>query len=154
MANFREAYRNMDIDEYRRILHNSFIFRYQDQDIQELNLPSDHHNRDEELTITQNMFSRNPIETPEGTVPGISEISFDVMNPLSIWEVMTDGDFEGSSRRLYYVTLNITRPGANTIQVEGQTEFFVIGRDSLHNGTPSKYWQLTGQVDWTNTGDG
>jgi hypothetical protein len=152
MSNFVAAYQKMDIDAYRQTLHDTFIFRYQAFDVEALNLPSDHHNRDEELKITENMFSRHPVTHPDGTtVPGIAGISFDVIDPLTTWDLEYSGDFEGSYGCLFYVRLNIKRPEDNAIVVEGESLFYATARDTLVNDSPVRYWTLTGQIDRTNT---
>ncbi len=154
MSNFQLTYMRMDDEGYRNVLHTNYLFRFQEFDIDELDLPSDHLNRDEDLEVMTRVFSGDAVVNSQGeTIPGISQITFPILTPQTIWDGSTDPDFPNAQRRLYWVELNFSRPGASTIIVQGQTEFFVTSRDSLQgDGTTAQYWQLVGQVDRTDTG--
>ena len=147
IENLRSAYERMDIDVYRPILHPTFRFMFQQFDIDNLILPSDHFTREEDLESTTNLFSGNPVNG----VPGVSQITWPILSGTGVWEDSTNPDFPDSRRRLYNLEMNITRPGATTIIVRGQQEFYVASRDSVHNGVPTQFWQMLGQIDLTDT---
>ncbi|MFH1845570.1 MAG: hypothetical protein ABIF77_20480 [bacterium] len=158
MANFRESYSKMDIDEYRNILHTEYKFFFQEYDINELGLLSDHLNRDDELDATRNMFSGEPIPNPgaiepePNPIPAISTIEFSLLDPLGTWGPSFHPEFPSARRALYAIVLSITRPGAKTISITGKQEFYVISRDSvMTDGSTKDYFQLLGQVDMSDT---
>jgi hypothetical protein len=143
MANFRQAYSTMDIAWYRDVLHDQYKFMFQQTDIEHLGLPSDHLTREEELLVADNMFQGRG-ENP------IAQITIQVLNPQNAWQDVTDHpDFPNSRRRAYDITMYIERPGATTLKVEGQQEFFVVRHEFVIDGSPREGWQLVGQVDRT-----
>jgi hypothetical protein len=150
IKNLQEAYVKMDIDGYRNVMHKDYIFKFQQYDIDNLNLPSDHFTREEDLASTQNLFSGQAV----GGVPAVSSITWNVLDGIGIWETSYNPEFPNAQRRLYNFVININRPGATTIVVTGQQEFYVTSRDSLVEGSPTPYWELLGQVDLSDTGPG
>jgi hypothetical protein len=144
MANFREAYSKMDLDGYRDVLHPDFRFMFQQLDIEHLGLPSDHWTREEELLSANKMFNGL------GPTP-ISKINIDVMDPQTPWQDTGSGhpDFPDSRRRVYAISMEITRPGDTTLMVTGLQEFFAVSRDSVVSGATVPYWELYGQIDRT-----
>ncbi|MFH1845897.1 MAG: hypothetical protein ABIF77_22160 [bacterium] len=158
LANFRESYSKLDIDEYRNILHTNYRFFFQDHDITTLGLLSDHYNRDDELDATTNMFSGEPKPNPGAIppepdpIPAISNIEFSLLDPVGTWGPSFHPDFPNARRALYTIELSITRPGAKTIVISGRQEFYVISRDSvMTDGSTKDYFQLLGQVDMSVT---
>ena len=148
IQNLREAYENMDIDTYRHALHPNFVFKFQQYDIDNLNLPSDHLTREEDLLSTVNMFSGRPV----GDVPGVILISWPVLERQSIWETSYNPEYPDAQRGLFHFAINITCPGATTIVITGQQEFYVTSRDSIVAGSPTPYWQLLAQIDLSDIG--
>ncbi len=148
IQNLRSAYQQMNIDAYRHILHPNFVFKFQQYDIDNLNLPSDHFTREEDLASTENMFSGQIV----GEVPAVGSISWPMLEGISVWETSYNPEYPNSQRRLYSFAINITRPGATTLIFHGQQEFYVTSRDSMVDGSPTPYWQLLGQVDLSDTG--
>jgi len=150
MANFKAVYERMDINLYGQLLHTDYKFKYLPEDVENLNLPDAFHNRDDEVGIMTNIFSQQPVTNSRGELQAaITAVTVSVLDPQTVWEDSTDPDFPNSRRRLYSVNLEFTRQTDNTIIVQGQQEFFVTSRDSLHNGIPKQYWQLVGQIDQT-----
>lgn len=141
--NLQEAYEKMDIDGYRNVLHMNYIFKFQQYDIDNLNLPSDHLTREEDLESSTNLFSGNAVNG----VPGVSQITWPSNEKEGTWETSYNPEFPNSQRCLYNFEMNITRPGATTIIVKGKQEFYVAERDSMVDGSPRQYWELLGQVD-------
>jgi hypothetical protein len=144
----RDAYTSMDIDAYRALLHTDFIFKFQQWDVDNLGLPSDHLVREDDLASTQNLFSGQPV----GGEPGVSRITWSLMEGIGVWEASANQEFPGAMRRLYNFGINITRPGSTTLIIEGQQEFYATSRDTTINGTPASYWKLVGQVDLSYSG--
>ena len=146
MSNFQNAYSEMYMDEYRNILHSDYKFFYQQADIDNLGLASDHHNRDEELQTTGHIFSHNP--SPSSGEAGVSDIDFNFLEAATTWEDSFYPDFPGARRALYQIILFFERPGTTTIEVQGNQEFYAIARDSVQaDDTVKDYYQLVGQVD-------
>jgi hypothetical protein len=150
MANFKAVYERMDVNLYGQLLHTNYQFKYKPEDVENLGLPSDFHNRDDELGIMTNIFSQQPVTNSRGDlVAAITAVTVGTLDLQTPWEDSTDPDFPNSRRRLYQVSLEFTRQTDNTIIVTGQQEFFVSSTDSLHSGIPKQYWQLVGQIDRT-----
>ncbi|MFH1844357.1 MAG: hypothetical protein ABIF77_14245 [bacterium] len=158
MANFHEAYSNLDIDGYRDLLHPDFKFFFQEYDINTLGLLSDHLDRDGEIDVSTNLFSGEPIPIPGAIspepdpIPGISTIDISLLLPVGTWGPSFHPGFENSRRALYTIELSVNRPGNKTITITGRQEFYVISRDSTQSdGSIRPYFQLVGQVDMSNT---
>jgi hypothetical protein len=150
MANFQSAYSGRDIEGYEHVVHSDFIFLLQPHDVDLHNLSEDYLDRQQELAIAQNMFSGNPVEGPDGPVPGISQIELRDLEPLTTWHMISSGEFAGASRRVYDVEIAMQRPGAGGITIEGPTDFYLSSREStLADETVRQYWQLRGQNDQT-----
>jgi hypothetical protein len=149
MANFVAAYSARNIDGYREVLHDDFRFMFQQADIQNFGLPTNHLDRDQEIAISQVMFSGAP---GPGGVPGISQIAIQVFVPQTAWEDVGDHpDFPGSRHRIYAINMDVVRPNSTTLQVQGQAEFFVVSQDSMTQGGVLPYWQILGHLDQTET---
>jgi hypothetical protein len=146
----RDAYTSMDIDAYRGLRHADFVFKFQQYDIDNLNLPADHLTRMEDLVSTQNLFSGQAVSG----VPAVASITWPVLEGIGVWEASVNPEFPNTMHRLYNFMINITRPGATTIIITGQQEFYAASRDSLIDGTLTPYWELLGQVDLSDNGGG
>jgi len=153
MARFQASHAGMDIDEYEDALHPDFRFRFQDFDIENLDLDDEFLGRADDLIIQERIFEGDPVINSQGeTVPGISQIVFPVLVPQTIWSESVNPDFLGCQRRLYVLEMDLSRPGASTMIVQGQAEFFVAAADTvLGDGTEMQYWQIKGIVDRTYT---
>jgi hypothetical protein len=146
MENFKTAYGRMDIDGYRDVLHDDYIFKFKQEDVENLGLEYDRWYKDEELEGAQNLFSGQP--SPSTGEAGVSGIEWSLLSPVGTWEDSTDPDFPNSERALYNIFLRIERPGTTTIEIQGQQIFYVTSRDSvMGDGTTRPYFQLVGQVD-------
>jgi hypothetical protein len=150
IKNLQEAYVKMDIDGYRNVMHKDYIFKFQQYDIDNLNLPADHLTRMEDLVSTQNLFSGQAVSG----VPAVASITWPVLEGIGVWEASVNPEFPNTMHRLYNFMINITRPGATTIIITGQQEFYAASRDSLIDGTLTPYWELLGQVDLSDNGGG
>ncbi len=146
ITNFLASYREMDIEGYREVLHDDFRFYFQPFDIENHNLPSDHWRKDEELTVSENIFSGE--SCPEEQ-PGFSQITINIFVPLTPWTDSIHPDFPNVRRALYQVSMSAIRPGSTTIEVDGLADFFATSRDSVTDSGTLPYWQLIGHVDLT-----
>jgi len=153
LANFRRAHEDRNINDYRNTLHTDYKFILREQDIIEQLWPIDHFDRDEDLAIMTRIFSGEPYFPPEGAPEAaVTQISFSVLDRLSVWETSTHPDFRNADRALFEVDLEFMRPVSTTLLVSGQVEFYVTSRDSLHDDTTRPYWQILGIVDGTDSG--
>ena len=149
MANFSTAYSEMDINQYREILHPDFIFKFLATDLEQIEVPGgDRWFRVDELESTTKMFNGSPGWDGENTVPGISDITFELFDQDGVWGETDDNvDFPGTQRAVYNVQVSFLRAGNATIQVKGQALFYVTAKDSTNGGLPAQYYQLQGWVD-------
>ena len=139
----RNAYTRMDIDTYRSLLRADFVFKFLQYDIDNLGLPADHLTRQEDLVSTSWLFSGSPV----GDVPAVALISWPVLEAIGTWEASANPEFLGAMHRIYNFEINIARPGATTMIIMGQQEFYVTSRDTTIDGTLTPYWELLGQID-------
>jgi hypothetical protein len=148
MLMFKEVYAAMDIDAYAHLLDQEFLFKYRQEDVENLGLPYDRHDRSGELACTENMFSGEPASTSGEA--GISGIEWSLLQPVSNWEDSTDDDFPGASRRLYNIILRFLRPAGTNLDIQGQQIFYVAHTDTvLSDSTVRSRYRLVGQVDMT-----
>ena len=165
MSNFQLAYSGMDYEKYQEVLHANFRFLFKPEDA--VGLPDDVLTRDEELTISYNMFSGEPRPQPDGPPePGITRITISQLNRKDAWIAVDPSDpnfYEpedvangkhASEQATYEVQMQIERDQGSQLQVAGDTIFFVASRDSLVNGVIKRYYQLRGQRDLTRSTGG
>ena len=150
---FLTAHEEMDIDTYGKLRHEGFKFLLQRDDIENLGLPFDHLNRDDDIACMTHIFSGEPYLRPNGEVEaGISQITFSILDQRSTWEPSDHPDFPDAQRALFEVDLEFSRPAYTTILINGLAEFYVTSRDSLYHGENVQFWQIRGIVDQTNSG--
>ena len=149
MQNFEKAYGLMDIVQFREILHPSFIFKFLATDLDHIEVPGgDRWFCANELTSTTRMFNGSPGFDGENTVPGISDITFELFDQDGVWGETDDPvDFPDAERAVFNAQVSFLRAGNTTIQVKGQALFYVTSKDSTHDGEPAPYYQLRGWVD-------
>ena len=165
MSNFQLAYSGMDYEKYQEVLHGNFRFLFKPEDA--VGLPDDVLTRDEELTISYNMFSGEPRPQPDGPPePGITRITISQLNRKDAWIAVDPSDpnfYEpedapngkhASLQATYEVQMQIERDQGSQLQVAGDTIFFVASRDSLVGGVIKPYYQLRGQRDLTRSTGG
>jgi hypothetical protein len=144
MNNFLHSYGEMNLEEYNRVLHPDFRFIFQPFDVEDLGLPTDYIDQDDELIIANNMF--------QGLVePVIAQIHFNIFNPAGVWEPSAHPDFPPPAMsRIYLIDMAVFRPTHTTILIEGYAEFFAVARDSvIEGGSVVPYWELLGHRDLT-----
>ena len=142
----QHAYRDMDLADYRALLHEDYRFYFLQSDITNLGLPFDHLTRAEEDSVAAHMFSGRP--APNTGEAAISGITWSLLEGIGIWEDSQNLEFPGARRRLYVIQLAFERPGATTMVIRGEQEFFAAGRDTvLPDEGQVTVWTLRGQVD-------
>jgi len=97
------------------------------------------------------MLSGQPVMDPDGDlIPGIAAISVELMEQQGDWAHSLFGDpLVDAQVGLFDVVFSLDRAGVASLRVQGQVRFFVVGRDSLHEGVERTYWQMIGQEDLT-----
>ena len=150
MANFKLAYDNMDIDEYRDALHADFIFVFADGS--PAAPTTGIYTREEDLQSTTRMFRGEQGQDLDGIVkPGVRDIEFTQLVRLTDWEDV-DGDdlyFPGARRALYDVRIVfiLETESLNTITIDCQQLFYVKPvTEPVDGGTRERYY-LIGQQD-------
>ena len=75
MTNFKNAYEEMDIDEYDNVLHEDFLFVFADGS--SVAPPSGFYTRAQDLESTTNMFAGEQGLDPDGIPkPGVRAVSY------------------------------------------------------------------------------
>jgi len=144
IENFKQAYAEMNVDEYRNVLHLDYKFIFIDN--------AEIWTRDEDLRSTENMFAGNPGVDEEGNLrDGVQSITIDKLIQQTPWENVppTDPDFPDSEQSLFEVRIIFTlEGGANTITVASDQQFYVISEevDQGDQTTRTRYY-LSGQRD-------
>lgn len=152
MENFRTVYETMDYNGYRDMLHPDYIFLLQDRTQELYPDVGKTFDRAEDLRLTERMFSGQPQVDPLGNdVPGISTISIDRLLQIGNWATSPPDDTNFPNARFgkFDVDFSFDRPGFSTLKVSGEIIFYVVGRDSVYQGTNQTYYQLIGQRDQT-----
>jgi len=151
MDNFLAAVGEMDSLAFATLLHPDYRFLFSGSDLNVFELLTGHLTATEELTIAWNMFSgqaipRHVLNAAATTGAGIASITFVRFDPMdSEWyEPPEDSPFQGTLRRLFNLEIHVERPGATTLQISGQQEFFVVSRDSFIADATHDYFQLRG----------
>ena len=148
VENFKKIYEEGDIDAYREILHDDYLFV--------LKHPiegAEYFNYDTELVVAQKMFSG---AAGADGAPAIVAIRFDY-EALGVWDTVTadDANFGGydppARFRDYTVDMYITRQTDTDIIVRGSARFYAITDHTEEiQGQQKPIWQLLGQRDNTN----
>lgn len=137
MAIFRELYAARNLDCYRKLLSNDFLFVDQDGGFDDY---------DDEIRIVDQMF--NGLEGDNQII--ISDISIDRLEPQGVWSLTPANDphfagFPESWYRAYLIDLKFFISGQNLIlRVQGPVLFYV-----LDEGDTSNDVRLLGIVDAT-----
>ena len=147
-----QACEDRDAATYAALLDAGFEFLPQDADLGFFGLPSGYRiDRDEEASIAANLFSGQP--SPSTGEAGVRDIRFNVMDGVGQWADSQNPLFPGCRFRAFNFELEFERPGATTLVVKGQQEFYCARIDtSLPGIGPVSYWRLRGQVDLSDTG--
>lgn len=147
MKNFEQAYGEMNIEEYEKILHPDYKFIFTNNDIWE---------RQDDIASTTNMFAGRPGEDETGLRNGVQSIDVNTMVPLGDWAVQPSNHpyFPDSQRILYQVQIVFNLLGddgsgtPSTITVSSN-QFFYLKSEEIDqgDGTTRTRWFLVGQQD-------
>jgi hypothetical protein len=151
MDNFQNAYDQMNIEEYRNVLHPDFKFKFAEgSDVE----PSGYYTREQDLQTTTRMFNGEQGMSEIGEVkPGVRDIDFRLLEQLSPeWEDVpdTDPDFPGSTRAVFDVEIvfNLSDDGNSTITVDSQQIFYAMPVAEVQEDSSTRLrYYLIGQTD-------
>lgn len=152
MANFREIYEAMDVDEYRLILDPGFETHLQQGTIDDFPSVGSTLNVTEEYRIHERMFQGQSLQDPDGNfLPGIVGISFPKFRILVDWgESLPTDLIPNTLSALYEVDILIDRGQEfSTLKVDGSIRFYVATAEGMLNGEPKTYYRMIGQQDLT-----
>ena len=153
MANFQTIYETRDFDEYREIMHPDFLTILQEATTAEFPEVGTTLDVNEELRIHERMFSGDAVTDPNGDlVPGVAAISFAKFRALDAWTLSPADDIIPNAEWAPFEVEFLFDRGAtfSTLKVDGVIKFYVTSRDSMHQGSVKKYYQMIGQRDETN----
>lgn len=151
MANFRRACDEMDVDEYRDALHESFVFVFVDGS--PVAPASGVYTREEDLASTTRMFGGEQGQDFDGeTRPGVLEIQIVKFDRLTDWmdASLIGPDFPGSCLAIFDVGINLflDTPSHNTITIDSLQYFHVVSAaGDERNGRAGLRYYLVGQRD-------
>lgn len=151
MANFRKAYDEMDIDEYRDVLHEDFAFVFVDGS--PVAPPNGVYTREEDLASTARMFSGEQGQDPGGEPkPGVLEVELQSFDRLTDWMdvPLDDPHFPGSCMAIFDVriVLYLDTPSNNTITIDSLQYFHVVSAaGEQRNSQAGLRYYLAGQRD-------
>jgi len=152
MANFQTIYETMDVEEYLEIMHPDFLTILQDATTEEFPDVGTTLDVTEEQRIHERMFSGEAVTDPNGEfVPGVSNINFGVFRARDSWTMSPPEDIIPNAEWAPFDVVFWFYRGQefSSLRVDGEIRFYVTSRDSLHQGTVQKYYQMIGQVDLT-----
>ena len=147
VRNFERYYGERNLERYREVLSEDYRFINQD---------NSEYNYDRELEIADQMF--NEVAGDGGIA--FTEINVEFLNPLGPWEPTPGNDpyfggAEGSLKRDCDVSIRFKVAGEDLwFVVGGLVKFYVTTRDVEVDGATRTKYELLGQHDQTEGGDG
>lgn len=153
MENFQTVYEDMDIDGYREVINSDFVIYLSQDTIDEYSLPREFFDYDEEVQITERMFSGNAITRPNGDIiPGITRIQFNLFQAEEAWAVSpADHRIPNAPWAPYRVDFTIDQ-GSVQLNITGIIEFYLSTEQVEHQGRTQTKYTMVGQVDYTANG--
>ena len=153
MTNFKNAYEEMDIDEYDNVLHENFLFVFADGS--SVAPPSGFYTRADDLESTTNMFAGEQGEDDGMLRPGVRDIDFAELTLLDDWEEVDvdDAHFAGAKRALFDVRIvfYLDTEDLNTLTVDSQQVFYVKSvTEEVEGGGTREHFYLIGHHDFGN----
>ncbi len=141
--NFEQAYGEMNITEYEKILHPDFEFMFAGTEIWE---------RSQDITSTTNMFGGNQGHDEQGQVVlGVQSISVNTFHQIGTWQTQdpTHPYFPNTDLGLFDVQIVFyLEGGEHTITVTSEQQFYVIAEDvEQDDGTTRSRYFMVGQRD-------
>jgi len=144
MSDYKDIYEARDIDDYRYILSEDYIFVPKGDEVA--------YNYDTEINITNKMFTE--IAGEGGIV--ISNIVISLLDPQGVWRATPDDDpnfggFPNSQYRQYEVNFKFYLSGENTVfQSTGFVVYYVTTVEEQHEGSTVEAYKFLGTKDQTN----
>ncbi len=154
MANFQTVYEDMDIDGYRQVIDPGFVIYLSQDTIDEYSLPREFFDYDEEVQITERMFSGNAITRPNGDIiPGITRIQFNLFQAEATWAVSpADHRIPNALWAPYRVDFTIEQGNEGRLNITGIIEFYLTSEQVTHQGREQTKYSMVGQEDRTSNG--
>ncbi|MCP4574492.1 MAG: hypothetical protein GY838_19245 [bacterium] len=152
MRNFMDVYEDRDYTGYLTVIDPEFKIFLKQETVDEFGLPRDYFGYDEEIVITEKMFSGNP---PREGVGAISNIELSVLSQVGTWELTENTVFPGALESQYEVQFKImqsTTDGERQLNITGRIIFFLSTEQVDHNGRERTLYRMVGQIDETNAG--
>lgn len=149
MANYQIAYSDMNIAAYRdAVLADTYEFILRDETVEEFEIPDGEFDLDEELAITEKMFSGQA--NAEGKV--LTDIEIQVFQPDGTWQPVAPSDphfgtVPGALSRMYSVLIYFNVQGDFRYKIHGSQVFYVVADTIMHQDTPTQCYRLRGQLD-------
>lgn len=138
IANFITAYNAMDDEYYWDLRHPDFKFEFASADVVDLGLPSGELDWQEDGDNTARMFNGEPGDG----VGAIQSIDLQ-LDAEGQWSGNVEQSFpDGTLKRSYSVTMNVTFTDGNTQPVSGIQDFYVISDGA--GGWLLRHWRDNG----------
>ncbi len=149
MENFKTAYDNMNIEEYRNVLHADFKFVFIDGT--PVTPTSGYYTREEDLQSTTRMFNHEQGMNNDGEIrAGVRDVDFRYLEKLLDWEDVQDPEFPGAKSALFEVqiVLYLDDEFNSTITVESQQIFYSKSELEVQEDSSTRQrFYLVGQKD-------
>jgi len=151
MTNFKTAYDNMSIEEYRNALHSDYKFVFADGS--PVAPYEGYYTREQDLQSTTRMFNGEQGQDQDGVVkPGVRDIEFIQLLRTTNWEPMpiSDPDFSGAMYALFEVRIvfYLNTESTNTITIDSEQLFYLESVEEEQNdGSTRTRFYLIGQRD-------
>ena len=127
MLNFALAYGGRDLGLYEQLLHEDFVYTFNQDAVNKLGPTYEFFTKEDELITAAKMFSGKPVVNSQGrTVAAITDIEFLSWQKVGDWEMTGDMDRRGSMRGVYEGTIHFTREGDRDFTIRGRQMFTVV----------------------------
>ncbi len=127
MDNFVKAYGGRDLRAYADLLHDDFIYTFNDEAVRRLGPSFEFFTKEDELATAANMFSGQTVVNSRGqTVPAITNIQFVSWQRSGPWHLTEDMDSNGGLVGVFDCVIRITRDRASDFMIRGQQVFTVV----------------------------
>lgn len=149
MAQLQTVYEDMDYRGYTQILDPEFKIILKPETITEFSLPTNYFTYDQDIQITERMFSGDPAGE---NVPGITSISVIDMIIVTPWEESQDTEFPDASYAKYNVHFEFWQGSGDARQkmtVKGEIDFYLSATPINYEGKERTQYKMVGQVDRT-----
>lgn len=149
MQNFETAYEGRNLNGYVDMLDEDFLCFLKQETVSYFGLHRSYFDREEEVGITEVMFSGNP---PCECVGAISDIDIVTLRQIDTWETTENTEFPGALESQFDVDFRVmqsTNAGERQINIKGRLIFFLSTEQVEHQGATRTLYHLTGMIDET-----